>query len=145
MKKSLVITSGHFDPLHVGHIEYLRQAKELATDLLVIVNSDKSTFLKKGYIFMPCIERKEIISSLKYVDKVVTSIDSDSTVIKTVKQVYTKFKHEYERIYFANGGDRCGDVVEKEICDKLGIILVYGLGAKIQSSSSLVKNAIMVV
>ena len=43
-----VVVSGYFDPLHVGHIEYLELAKELGTKLVVIVNNDYQCVLKKG-------------------------------------------------------------------------------------------------
>ena len=47
-----VAVSGYFDPIHVGHIEYLELAKELGTELIVIVNNDHQCKLKKGSSFM---------------------------------------------------------------------------------------------
>ena len=44
----IVVTSGYFDPLHVGHIECLELAKQLGDKLIVIVNSDLQAKLKKG-------------------------------------------------------------------------------------------------
>ena len=46
MKK--VAISGYFDPIHVGHIEYINNAKKLGDWLIVIVNNNKQCALKKG-------------------------------------------------------------------------------------------------
>ena len=50
MKK--VCISGYFDPLHVGHIEYINKAKKLGDYLVVIVNNNLQCKLKKGKFFM---------------------------------------------------------------------------------------------
>ena len=42
----IVACSGFFDPLHVGHVEYLEKAKELGDKLYVIVNSDEQAVMK---------------------------------------------------------------------------------------------------
>ena len=73
MKK--VATSGYFDPLHVGHLEYIKLAKELGDHLIVIVNNDAQCELKKGRAFMNEHDRVEIVRSLKLVDEVFLSID----------------------------------------------------------------------
>jgi rfaE bifunctional protein nucleotidyltransferase chain/domain len=131
--KKVVCASGYFDPLHVGHIDYLERAKSLGDKLVVIVNNDEQAKLKKGKEFMPLQERMRIISSLKFVDEVVASVDRDSTVRKSIEIVKPDI--------FAKGGDRfSGEIPEKEICDSLGIEIIDGLGEKIQSSSDLVKN-----
>ena len=44
--KKLVIASGYFNPLHKGHIEYLKRSKELGNSLIVIVNNDVQVGLK---------------------------------------------------------------------------------------------------
>ena len=46
-KEKVVIVSGYFDPLHVGHLEYLRMASQLGDTLLVIINNDEQAKLKK--------------------------------------------------------------------------------------------------
>ena len=50
MKKVLI--SGYFDPLHTGHLDYIKKAKELGDYLIVAVNSDESAIRKKGYYFI---------------------------------------------------------------------------------------------
>lgn len=129
----LVVTSGYFDPLHRGHLELFSRAKSLGTKLIVIVNNDYQAKLKKGFCFMPEEERLALVGSLKMVDKAVLSIDKDKTVCKTLGLLKPHI--------FAKGGDSTLDnVPEKEICEKLGIRFVLGLGDKIQSSSWLLKG-----
>lgn len=133
-KEIVVATSGYFDPLHKGHLELFRKARELGTKLVVIVNNDYQAQLKKGAPFMSEQERIDIIKSLKGVDGVILAVDKDRTVSKTL--------NELKPDIFAKGGDSTlVNVPEREICQKLGIRLVLGLGEKIQSSSWLLKAA----
>ena len=97
MKK--VAVSGGFDPIHIGHLRLLKEAKEIGDHLTVILNSDKFLIEKKGFCFMPFEERKEILLSVAEVDKVVESIDKDQTVIETIK----KLSIENAIDVFANG------------------------------------------
>lgn len=132
----IVICSGYFDPIHVGHIEYLKLAKSLGDRLIVILNSDKQAILKKGKYFMPENERKLILESLRYVDKVFMSIDEDKSVCLSICAVHDLFPNS--EFIFAKGGDRFSfEVPEGPICKRLSISVVDGLGSKIQSSSAL--------
>jgi D-beta-D-heptose 7-phosphate kinase/D-beta-D-heptose 1-phosphate adenosyltransferase len=129
----VVAASGGFDPLHVGHVEYLQMAKALGDKLVVIVNSDEFLVRKKGYAFMPLQERMQIVAALACVDEVVACIDQDQSVCETLRKL--------RPTVFAKGGDRnSGNIPEKAVCDELGIVITDGLGAKIQSSSDLVKK-----
>jgi len=69
----IVLTNGNFDLLHVGHVRYLRGAKELGGKLVVAVNSDESVRALKGEgrPIMPAEERAEIVAALADVDAVV--------------------------------------------------------------------------
>lgn len=69
----LVLANGNFDLLHVGHVRYLRGAKELGGKLVVAINSDESVRALKGEgrPIMPAQERAEIIAALADVDAVV--------------------------------------------------------------------------
>ncbi len=127
-----VAVSGGFDPVHVGHLRLIRAAAGLGDRLVVILNSDSFLLRKKGFVFMPQEERKEILEGLKGVDEVVVSIDDDDTVSRTLRLVRPQI--------FANGGDRePGDPREIEVCRSIGCRDVYGVGGgKIQSSSELV-------
>lgn len=71
-RKKIGFTSGAFDLIHVGHIEYLKKAKELCDVLIVGVNSDRSVKLYKDPIrpIVPEGQRAKIVSELKPVDYV---------------------------------------------------------------------------
>lgn len=140
-RKIVVAVSGGFDPIHVGHIDMLKEAKKLGDELVVILNNDNWLKLKKGKPFMSEQERKEIIESLRPVDRVVLSgHEPDTTDISVCREL-----EELKPDIFANGGDRQPDgdpVPEVELCEKLGIKMVYNVGqkGKIQSSSWLLSN-----
>ena len=102
MKK--IVVSGGFDPVHIGHLQMLEEAKNLGSHLTVILNSDRFLKEKKGFVFMPFKERKKILSGFKAVDKVVRCIDKDSTVKETLKNLKKRNLVDI----FANGGDRRG-------------------------------------
>jgi len=134
MPETIVCVSGYFSPFHSGHLEYFEKSKKLGDKLVVIVNSDKQSYLKKGSTFMEEDERLKIVRSLKCVDYAVLSIDEDRTVCKTLQSIRPHI--------FTNGGDQNNTIIpEREICEKLGIDLVDGLGEKIQSSSWLIEGS----
>ena len=126
----VVAVSGYFDPIHVGHLEYLKLAKQLGDKLVVIVNNDKQIILKKGKSFMNEKDRMEIVSALQCVDEVFLSIDDDKSVCKSLEFLKPSI--------FANGGDRSlSEIPETAIIDKYSIKMVDGLGNKIRSSSKI--------
>jgi rfaE bifunctional protein nucleotidyltransferase chain/domain len=69
----IVLANGNFDLLHVGHVRYLKGAKELGGKLIVAINSDESVRALKGdgRPVMPAEERAEIVAALEDVDAVV--------------------------------------------------------------------------
>ena len=138
-KNKIVIVSGYFNPLHKGHIEYFSLAKKNADKLVVIINNDHQRKLKGSKLFMLEDERAIIVSRIDIVDYVFISIDMDLTVKKSIEEISKKYiGHE---LFFANGGDQNNDTIpEHEICKKLKIKLIDGLGNKIQSSSWLLNK-----
>ena len=135
-KEKVVIASGYFDPLHVGHVEYLNMAKTLGDTLVVIVNNDEQAKLKKGDSFMNEKDRLEIVFNLGCVDEVLLSEDKDKSVCKTLELV-SQFKPMAELV-FTKGGDRnFGEVPEVETCERLNIEMIDKLGEKIRSSSDM--------
>ena len=129
-----IVASGYFDPIHYGHIEYLKLAKKLGDKLIVIINTDKQAILKKGFVFMPEKERAKIVAELKCVDEVFLSIDKDKSVCKSLEFLKPDV--------FAKGGDRTSDEIpEAKTCKENNIQIIDRLGDKIQSSSELVKNS----
>ena len=140
MKKKAIIVSGYFNPIHKGHLEYFQNAKKLADELFVIVNSDYQRSLKGSKEFQDEQERIFIVSNIKSVNKAILSIDQDRTVCRTIEKIANEYGQNY-LLSFANGGDQNNDTIpEKPICEKLGITLVDGLGGKIQSSSWLLNK-----
>ena len=139
-KKKAIIVSGYFNPLHKGHLELFRKAKEQAEKLWVIVNSDLQRELKGSKEFMDESERLEIVQSIRYVDYALISQDKDKTQCQTLKQFAEMFGEVYD-LSFANGGDQHNDTIpEADVCIANGIELIDGLGDKIQSSSWLLKK-----
>lgn len=119
----IVAVSGGFDPLHVGHVRSLKEAKRLGDRLIVILMTDYQLVKKKGYYFMSYKERKEILENITAVDVVVPNIDTDITSNESLKY--------YRPDIFAKGGDRTEDnmpEIEKEVCTKIGCKIVYGVG-----------------
>jgi len=78
-EERIVLANGNFDLLHVGHVRYLRGAKELGGKLVVAINSDESVRALKGEgrPIMPAEERAEIIAALADVDAVVIFAELD--------------------------------------------------------------------
>ncbi len=150
-KEKIVMISGGFDPIHIGHIRYMQEAKKLGSKLVVVINNDNWLYSKKGYFFMPEEERKEIIEALGCVDEVIISGHKKNmkgpkamSVVKEIKRIKPDI--------FAKGGDRdqkdANKIAsslnpEQELCRSLGIEVVFnvGRGGKIRSSSELVKQA----
>jgi D-beta-D-heptose 7-phosphate kinase/D-beta-D-heptose 1-phosphate adenosyltransferase len=134
MTAKWVAVSGGFDPIHCGHLSYFEEAKKLGTHLLVILNTDEWLMKKKGYVFMPYNERAKLIQALACVDLVLPQLDEDMTVSHSLRVYAPKI--------FAKGGDRTADnVPELEICNALGIEVVFGVGEdKVIASSDLVGN-----
>lgn len=126
-----VAISGGFDPVHSGHVRMVLEAAKYG-NVIVILNSDEWLMRKKGYVFMTFEERKEIMEALKGVTVVSHVDDSDETVCEALRRLSPD--------YFANGGDRKSDnVPEVQVCQELGITMLWNIGGdKTQSSSELV-------
>lgn len=138
-KKDIVVcTSGGFDPLHVGHLRMFQHAKNFGDTHIVILNNDNWLLKKKGRVFMPERERKEILKTLSSVDRVVLTDHPKDPEDMSVCGALAKIRPHI----FANGGDRTSkNTPEKELCRKLGIKVVFNVGGKkVRSSSELLKK-----
>lgn len=136
MKEKIICVSGYFNPIHVGHVRMIKDAKALGTKLIVIVNNDKQALAKKGKIIVPEHHRLEMVKAIKWVDDAVIAIDEDGTVCETLRKIKPDI--------FANGGDRVdGNVPEDKTCQELGIEMIYnvGEGGKVDSSTDIVRRA----
>lgn len=150
-KKILVAVSGGFDPIHPGHIRMFAEAKSLGDELVVILNNDNWLMKKKGYAFMNEKERKEVIESIRYVDRVIFTKHRNPS--NPAEMSVSHMLKEIRPDIYANGGDRnqknAADprfslYADIKTCQKLAIKIVYnvGKGGKIQSSSALVDTAV---
>jgi len=86
--RKIVFANGCFDILHVGHIRYLKEAKELGDMLIVAINSDSSAKKLKGNgrPVTPENERAEIVAAIEYVDYVTIFNEPDvSSLLLTLK------------------------------------------------------------
>ena len=142
MNEHLVVTSGGFDPLHVGHLRCIIESANISKKsgirvrLAVIVNSNGFLLRKKGYAFMPENERMEIIAGISGVDYVVPWDDGGQTVTGAIEIL--------KPLIFTKGGDRdaAANVPEFDLCEKIGTRVMFNVGGgKIQSSSTLVDSA----
>lgn len=138
-KKIMVAVSGGFDPVHAGHIQLFEGAKKLGSELVVILNNDNWLRRKKGYAFITAKERKKIIESIKWVDRVVISSHGSNPRDMSISRDLKKIKPDI----FANGGDRNKDnIPEVAACNEIKCKMVFNVGrdGKIQSSSWLLKK-----
>ena len=140
----VVVISGFFNPLHIGHIDYISSARNLGDFLIVIVNSDDQVKIKGSVPFMNQDDRLRIIRNIKGVDRSVISIDEDGSVCQTIREEFKRLQNDpfFEDMIFANGGDRKeGGVPEDILENELGIRMIYNVGGeKVQSSSELIKK-----
>ncbi len=137
-KPVVVAVSGGFDPLHVGHVRMFREARELGDKLVVILNNDNWLKQKKGFAFMPEVERAELLKGVRWVDEVMLTGHGPDPKDMSVVAELRKLKPDI----FVNGGDRNKkNIPEVPVCEELGIKMVFniGEGGKIQSSSWLLK------
>jgi cytidyltransferase-like protein len=128
----IVVVTGGFDPIHSGHINYIKAAKELGDLLLVGLNSDAWLARKKGQPFMPLEERKQIVGALKDVHATKTFNDDDDSARDLL--VSLKREYPYAEITLANGGDRTQDNIPE--MDVPGIKFAFGVGGFDKQNSS---------
>lgn len=134
------MTSGGFDPLHVGHLRCIQETVEMAEKdggyVAIIVNGDGFLKRKKGKAFMPAAERAEIVAGIHGVDAAIIWDDGGQTVIGAIDIL--------KPTYFTKGGDRAApeDIPEWDICKEVGCKVIFNVGGeKVQSSSWLIEEA----
>ena len=132
----IVMTSGFFDPIHPGHISCFQESRKYGDCIVVVVNGDNATTLKKGKPFQNLATRASIVSGVRGVDFVIPfEIENDPTVCLALERLRPHV--------FTKGGDRTGieNIPEWSICQKLGIEIVTSVGlGKSWSSSDFLKN-----
>lgn len=148
------IVSGYFNPLHMGHLEYIHAAKEQVDQLFVIVNSDDQVKLKGSKPFMDEWHRLHIVLALRDVDHAFIAIDGDKTVCESILAVkdecdYTDlgpgWKARDNEYLFFNSGDRAvegnAETSEIKVCKEYNIKYVAIPLPKIYSSSHLIADS----
>jgi cytidyltransferase-like protein len=133
MKDDIVVITGGFDPLHSGHLAYIKSASFIGR-VFVGVNSDEWLARKKGAAFMPLSERLSILSNLKDVMIAVAIDDSDGTAKDAIRQAREWFPNN--KIIFANGGDRTQDNIPEMDIDDDNIEFRFGVGGEDKKNSS---------
>ncbi len=138
----IAITSVYANPLHPGHVECFELSKQLADELIVIVNNDTQAELKRGVAsFQDQAYRMKIVSALKPVDRVVLSIDTSPSVCDTLESLIKELRTKNPdcEIIFTKGGDRFAyEIPERTVCDAYNVTIVDGLGSKTHHSSAYV-------
>lgn len=139
MNDKIILVTGGFDPLHSGHIEYIKAARKLGR-VVVGVNSDEWLIRKKGQPFMPFSERLNIVNNLKDVMTAIGFDDSDGSAKDAIKKVQELFPKN--TIVFANGGDRTKENILEMNTDVKNVEFVFGVGGenKMNSSSWILKK-----
>ena len=143
MNVSLI--TGGFDPIHSGHIALIKSAAHIGVYNLVCIglNSDAWLYRKKGFVFMPFEERKEILENVASVHKVISFDDSDDSSCDAIERCVSQYQY-LEKIFFCNGGDRTEQNIPELDYKPRGnvkIEFLFGIGGtdKKNSSSALVK------
>ena len=137
--KTIVLVTGGFDPIHSGHIQYFKRAKELGDVLYVGVNSDAWLTNKKGRPFLPLIERSTIIQNLNMVDYVIEFPDDEGWTAKNAIKMVREMNPD-SKIIFANGGDRTKDnIPELDVNNDsryTPVEFIFGVGGTEKMNSS---------
>ena len=139
----LVIVSGYFGPIHVGHLDMIEAGAAAGDELFVIVNNNLQQEMKKGKVIIDEADRLRIVEALRVVDHAMIAVDQDGTVCASIEAIAEKFPDH--KITFGNGGDdrkNNDEVPETEVCNRYNIDMVFGMGGlnKADSSSRLIEE-----
>ena len=133
--EDIVLITGGFDPIHSGHIEYIKAASGIGR-VIVGVNSDKWLVRKKKQAFMHVSERKTVLENLKQVMCVIEFDDTDGTACDAIRIVKEMFPNQ--KVLFANGGDR-GNTNTPEMDrykEDPRVKFIFGVGGDFKKNSS---------
>ena len=94
----LSLVTGGFDPIHSGHLQYFKRAKDLSNYLVVGLNGDPWLKRKKGQYFQCWTERADIVRHLDMVDAVISWDDADDSACGAIAKCLERFQ---QRLYSA--------------------------------------------
>ena len=136
-RRRVVLTNGCFDLLHVGHVRYLRAARDLGDCLIVGVNDDDSVRRLKGSSrpIVPAAERAEVLAALAAVDFVVLFSEdtAEALVSRLQPDVYVKG---------SDYGPGAKDLPEAQIVEAYGGRVAYVQLVDGRSTSDLVRRIV---
>ena len=142
-KYDFALLSGGFDPVHIGHLAMIKEASNIANNVVILLNSDNWLTRKKGKPFMVESQRALILEEFGSVSKVIVQINDDDDSSNEAIIEFHK-NNPKKTICYCNGGDRSQEdkIRESKVCKDLGIDLKFGIGGihKLESSSNLTKN-----
>ena len=132
-EKTIVTTNGCFDLIHVGHLRYLKAAKNLGDLLVVGVNSDNSVRKLKGEKrpLIPENERAEMLAGLDCVDYVVIFPELDPI------NLLSEFKPD---IHVKGGNYTVEQVIERQVVEENGGRLIVGLNIEGKSTTNIIQT-----
>lgn len=142
------LITGGFDPLHVGHMDYIEESAKRCNHLYIGLNSDKWLTRKKGANFMKFEDRKRILSGIKNVKDVFSFNDDDDTACEAINillQLAQSLHPDDFIIRFMNGGDRVSvnTPEQSRFTSNKKVQFLYCVGGgKRDSSSELIKKAV---
>jgi len=142
-KPTLVIVSGYFGPIHVGHLDMIEAGAAAGDELMVIVNNNAQQIMKKGKVVIDEADRLRIVKALRVVDHAMVALDQDGTVCASLAAIADQFPNH--QLVFGNGGDdrrNNAEVPESAVCAERNITMVFGMGGanKADSSSRLIEE-----
>ena len=136
-KKICGLIHGVFDVIHVGHINYFKEAKSKVDKLIVSVTSDRYVNKGPGKPIFNLKKRIDVLSSIKYIDEVIES--NYPTAIQNIRKIrpdlYIKGK-DYKNLDKDVGENL---LLEKKEVEKFGGKILF-TNSELHSSSALANN-----
>jgi cytidyltransferase-like protein len=134
----VAVVSGYFNPVHVGHLRLMEEARDGADRLVVIVNNDRQQQAKKGRQITVETDRLRLVQALAVVDEAFVAVDDGAGVGDSLRAVRARCPDA--TIVFCNGGDRrsAEEIPEHErrACAEAGIEMRFGVGGTDKADSS---------
>lgn len=128
-RDEVAMIDGGFDPLHGGHIEYMREAAALGAPVLCNVSPD--TWIERKHApLLPQHERVQVVDAIRFVDY---THPSSWKTVDVLRELRPRF--------YVKGSDWRGRLPEVEVavCAEQGTEIVY-LDTVLNSSTQVLKN-----